>query len=117
MQTVKEILQFIRALLGFLLNLKKKKQDEKKNETVVEPLPPDAGPPLPGGLPGDDGDSGLVGGPYRSGPGLCRSPLDTLGVRTFGRQRPARPLTACLGWGLMMYAAGSGLLKMIAGWL
>ena len=32
MNKLRQILQFIRALLGFLLNLKKKEKDEKKEE-------------------------------------------------------------------------------------
>ena len=36
MNKLKQILEFIRALLGFLLNLKKKKTDEK-NEKAASP--------------------------------------------------------------------------------
>ena len=38
MNKLKQILEFIRALLGFLLNLKKKKTDEK-NEKPARPIP------------------------------------------------------------------------------
>lgn len=38
MNKLKQILKFIRALLGFLLNLKKKKTDEK-NEKPPRPIP------------------------------------------------------------------------------
>lgn len=38
MNKLKQILEFIRALLGFLLNLKKKKTDEK-NEKPPRPIP------------------------------------------------------------------------------
>lgn len=109
MSKLRSILSFIRALLGFLLNLKKEEEDERKEEVA-----------MPGNqlgvarvLPGDTGDDGLVGGPYRSRPGLDRSPIDTLGVRKGFRFRQQLALTA--GYALLLYAAGSCLAKIIMG--
>lgn len=109
MSKLRSILSFIRALLGFLLNLKKKEEDEKKEDVAT----PGNQPGVARVLPGDTGYDGLVGGPYRNRPGLDRSPIDTLGVR----QRPwpgfRQQLAITAGYALLLYAAGSCLLKMV----
>lgn len=111
MNKLRQILQFIRALLGFLLNLKKKERDEKKVVT------PGNQPEVARVLPGDTGDDGIVGGPYRNRPGLNRGPVDTLGVRKRFerelRQRYRQQLAITAGYSLLLYAAGSCLVKMI----
>ena len=89
MNKLKQILEFIRALLGFLLNLKKKKTDEK-NEKPARPIPGKLPDDVPDDTPSDSigivsgrpRDNGPVGGPFRGGAGMYRSPLDTLGVGT-----------------------------------
>lgn len=109
MSKLRSILSFIRALLGFLLNLKKKEEDEKKEDVATLGNQPGVARVLPG----DTGYDGLVGGPYRNRPGLDRSPIDTLGVR----QRPwpgfRQQLAITAGYALLLYAAGSCLLKMV----
>ena len=110
MNKLKQILEFIRALLGFLLNQKKKKTDEK-NEKPAFPLPgelpddvPDDAPPEGIGIvSGRPRDNGPVGGPFRGGVGMCRGPLDTLGVRT-GHKGQAT--ASFVGWTLFSYAVG-----------
>lgn len=94
-------MQFIKALLGFLLNLKKK-ENEKKEKVVT----PGNQPEVARVLPGDTGDDGLVGGPYRNRPGLDRGPVDTLGVRKRFREESGLSLTVLAGYALMVYAAG-----------
>lgn len=96
MKKLKEILEFIMSLLGFLLNLKKKNPDEEDEAGRSDVLP------------GNTGDSGLVGGPFGGGTGMFGSPVDALGVRTFGQKR-SRQLPVLLGWGLLAYAAVSCL--------
>ena len=110
MKKIRQILQFIKALLGFLLNLKKKEKDEKKEKVAM----PDNQPEVDRVLPGDTGDDGFVGGPYRNRPGLDRSSVDTLGVRKRfkGELRKrfrgefGQSLTVPAGYALMVYAAG-----------
>ena len=109
MNKLKQILEFIRALLGFLLNLKKKEKDEKKEKVVM----PDNQPEVARVLPGDTGDDGFVGGPYRNRPGLDRGPVDTLGVRKRFRGRFRKQLTVAAGYTLMLCAVGSCLVKMM----
>ena len=55
MNKLKQILEFIRALLGFLLNLKKKKTDEK-NEKPARPIPGK----LPDDVPDDTPSLGIM---------------------------------------------------------
>lgn len=109
MNKLRQILQFIRALLGFLLNLKKKETNGKKEEVAM----PDNQPEVARVLPGDTGDDGLVVGPYRNRPGLYRSAIDTLGVRQrfLGEFREQLAITA--GYALMIYAAGSWVFELI----
>ena len=109
MNKLRQILQFIRALLGFLLNLKKKERDEKKEKVVT----PGNQPEVARVLPGDTGDDGFVGGPYRNRPGLDRGPVDTLGVRKRFRGRFRKQLTVAAGYTLMLCAVGSCLVKMM----
>ena len=109
MSKLRQILEFIRALLGFLLNLKKKEKDEKKEKVVM----PDNQPEVARVLPGDTGDDGFVGGPYRNRPGLDRGPVDTLGVRKRFRGRFRKQLTVAAGYTLMLCAVGSCLVKMM----
>ncbi len=111
MNKLRQILQFIRALLGFLLNLKKKEKDEKKEKVAM----PDNQPEVARVLPGDTGDDGFVGGPYRNRPGLDRGPVDTLGVRKRFRGRFRKQLTVAAGYTLMLCAVGSCLVKMMRG--
>ena len=109
MNKLRQILQFIRALLGFLLNLKKKERDEKKEKVVT----PGNQPEVARVLPGDTGDDGFVGGPYRNRPGLDRGPVDTLGVRKRFRGRFRKQLTVAAGYTMMLCAVGSCLVKMM----
>ena len=109
MNKLKQILEFIRALLGFLLNLKKKKTDEK-NEKPARPIPGKLPDDVPDDTPSDSigivsgrpRDNGPVGGPFGGDAGMYRSPLDTLGVRT-GYTRQA---ASFVGWTLFSYAVG-----------
>lgn len=112
MSKLKEILEFIMTLLGLLLNIKKKKTDEGEKKPVVPRFkqgPPVVQPEGIGAVSGSDGAVGLVGGPFRDRPGLYRSAVDTLGVRTCGKTH----LSSVAGWALMAYAAGSCLMKML----
>ena len=102
MNKLKQILEFIRALLGFLLNLKKKKTDEK-NEKPARPIPGKLPDDVPDDTPSDS--IGPVGGPFRGGAGMYRSPLDTLGVRTNGTGQAS----SFVGWALIAYATGMSL--------
>ena len=111
MNKLRQILQFIRALLGFLLNLKKKEKDGKKEKVVM----PDNQPEVARVLPGDTGDDGFVGGPYRNRPGRDWGPVDTLGVRKRFRGRFRKQLTVAAGYTLMLCAVGSCLVKMMRG--
>ena len=66
MNKLKQILEFIRALLGFLLNLKKKKTDEK-NEKPPRPIPGKLPDDVPDDTPSDS--IGIVSGrPRDNGP-------------------------------------------------
>ena len=97
MSKLRQILEFIRALLGFLLNLKKrKKKKDEKNEKPQEGI---------GIVSGRSRDNGPVGGPFRGGTGMCRSPLDTLGVRAAYTGQAA----SFVGWTLFSYAVGMSL--------
>lgn len=107
MSKLRRIMQFIRALLGFLLNLKKKEEGEKKEDVAT----PGNQPGMAEVLPGDTGDDGLVGGPYRNRPGLHRSPIDTLGVRQRSWEGFRQQLALTTGYALLLYAAGSWLLS------
>ena len=107
MNKLRQILEFIRALLGLLLNLKKrKKKKDEKNEKPAHPIPDEVPDDVPqegiGIVSGRLGDDGPVGGPFRGGTGMYRSPLDTLGVRT-GYTRQA---ASFVGWTLFSYAVG-----------
>lgn len=107
MDKLRQILEFIRALLGFLLNLKKKKKKtDEKNEKPARPIPGELPDDVPqegiGIVSGRLGDNGLVGGPFRGGTGMCRSPLDTLGVR----KDYAGQAASVVGWTLFSYAVG-----------
>ena len=92
-----------------MLNLKKKEKDEKKEEVAM----PDNQPEVACVLPGDTGDDGFVGGPYRNRPGLDRGPVDTLGVRKRFRGRFRKQLTVAAGYTMMLCAVGSCLVKMM----
>ena len=109
MNKLKQILEFIRALLGFLLNLKKKKTDEKPPRPIPGKLPDDVPDDTPsdsiGIVSGRPRDNGPVGGPFRGGAGMYRSPLDTLGVRTNGTGQAS----SFVGWALIAYATGMSL--------
>ena len=109
MNKLKQILEFIRALLGFLLNLKKKKTDEKNEKPPPGKLPDDVPDDTPsdsiGIVSGRPRDNGPVGGPFRGGAGMYRSPLDTLGVRTNGTGQAS----SFVGWALIAYATGMSL--------
>ena len=59
MNKLKQILEFIRALLGFSLNLKKKKTDEK-NEKPPRPIPGKLPDDVPDDTPSDS--IGIVSG-------------------------------------------------------
>ena len=109
MNKLRQILQFIKVLLGFLLNFKKKHEKNEKQEEVATP---GNQPEVARVLPGDTGDDGFVGGPYRNRPGLYRGPVDTLGVRGYGerhdgKRKQKQQLPVVAGWGLLMYAAVS----------
>ena len=118
MNKLRKILAFIRALLGFLLNLKKKKTDEK-NEKPPRPIPgklpadvPIVQPALPSLVPDGIGPAGFVGGPFGGRVGVFGSPVDTLGVRGYGerhdgKRKQKQQLPVVAGWGLLMYAAVS----------
>ncbi|MBP3641932.1 MAG: hypothetical protein J6J40_08900 [Parabacteroides sp.] len=107
MNKLRQILEFIRALLGFLLNLKKrKKKKDEKNEKPAHPIPDEVPDDVPqegiGIVSGCPRNNSPVGGPFRGGTGMYRSPLDTLGVRT-GYTRQA---ASFVGWTLFSYAVG-----------
>ena len=112
MSKLRQILEFIRALLGFLLNLKKKKTDVK-NEKPARPIPGKLPDDVPDDTPSDSigivsgrpWDNGPVGGPFRGGIRMCRSPLGTLGVRTAYTGQAA----SFVGWTLFTYAVGMSL--------
>ena len=110
MNKLRQILQFIKVLLGFLLNFKKKHEKNEKQEEVATP---GNQPEVARVLPGDTGDDGFVGGPYRNRPGLDRGPVDTLGVRKRFRGRFRKQLTVAAGYTLMLCAVGSCLVKMM----
>lgn len=110
MNKLRQILQFIKVLLGFLLNFKKKHEKNEKQEEVATP---GNQPEVACVLPGDTGDDGFVGGPYRNRPGLDRGPVDTLGVRKRFRGRFRKQLTVAAGYTLMLCAVGSCLVKMM----
>ena len=112
MNKLRQILQFIKVLLGFLLNFKKKHEKNEKQEEVATP---GNQPEVARVLPGDTGDDGFVGGPYRNRPGLYRGPVDTLGVRKRFRGRFRKQLTVAAGYTLMLCAVGSCLVKMMRG--
>lgn len=111
MNKLRQILQFIKVLLGFLLNFKKKHEKNEKQEEVATP---GNQPEVARVLPGDTGDDGFVGGPYRNRPGLYRGPVDTLGVRKRFqgelqkrfRGELGQSLAVPAGYALMVYAAG-----------
>ena len=116
MNKLRQIIAFIRDLLGFLLNFKKKRPDGKEEES--EPVPPAPGgremfpaivqPALPSLVPDGIGAAGLVGGPFGGRVGVFGSPVDTLGVRGYGeRRKQKQQLPVVAGWGLLMYAAVS----------
>lgn len=111
MNKLRQILEFIRALLGLLLNLKKrKKKKDEKNEKPAHPIPGELPDEVPDDVPqegigivsGRLGDDGPVGGPFRGGTGMYRSPLDTLGVRAAYTGQTA----TFVGWTLFSYAVG-----------
>lgn len=57
MSKLRQILEFIRALLGFLLNLKKrKKKKDEKNEKPAHPIPGE----LPDEVPDDVPQEGMA---------------------------------------------------------
>ena len=121
MNKLRKILAFIRALLGFLLNFKKKRPDGKEEEN--EPVPPASGgqemfpaivqPALPSLVPDGIGPAGFVGGPFGGRVGVFGSPVDTLGVRKRFRGRFRKQLTVAAGYTLMLCAVGSCLVKMM----
>lgn len=118
MSKLRQILEFIMSLLGFLLNLKKKNPDgeEKEKGGEVEPLLPEkqevfpaiVQPALPRLVPDGAGVAGVVGGPFGGRAGVFGRPVDTLGVRGHGdRWKQKQQLPVVAGWGLLMYAAVS----------
>lgn len=134
MNKVRQILEFVMSLLGFLLNLKKKGRNGRDEGKEVEPPAsgrqkgvPDGGqelfpavvqPALPRLIPDGVGGGGFVGGPFGGGRGVFGSPVDTLGVRGFSaRQKGSRQLPAFVGWGLLAYAAGLCVWKEAAAWM
>lgn len=110
MNKLRQILQFIKVLLGFLLNFKKKHEKNEKQEEVATP---GNQPEVARVLLGDTRDDGFVGGPYRNRPGLDRGPVDTLGVRKRFRGRFRKQLTVAAGYTMMLCAVGSCLVKMM----
>lgn len=76
MSKLRKILEFIRALLSFLLNTKRKERDEKEEKVAT----PDNQPGVAHVLPGDPDVTGLLGGPYRNRPGLHRSAANAVSM-------------------------------------
>ena len=63
---------------------------------------PDNQPEVARVLPGDTGDDGFVGGPYRNCPGLDRGPVDTLGVGNDSGEDSGNSLPCAAGYTLML---------------
>ena len=81
------------------------RETKKALATLPDDVPDDTPSDSIGIVSGRPRDNGPVGGPFRGGAGMYRSPLDTLGVRTNGTGQAS----SFVGWALIAYATGMSL--------